>query len=110
MIARELEVEKRKVERVLAAAGGASVGVGISFFVEAFRIIGGPTIVAQILRTPGAHHSQHLPSTALRIAPVHRTSRRTRASVVALRCVHHEHRHGSGCVLQALWWDARSAS
>jgi hypothetical protein len=53
MLQRELEAEKRKIERVLAAAGGASVGVSIGFFVEAFRIIGGPTIVAQILRTPG---------------------------------------------------------
>jgi hypothetical protein len=53
MLQREIEAEKRKIERVLAAAGGASVGVGIGFFLEFFRIIGGPTLVAQILRTPG---------------------------------------------------------
>ena len=50
---RQQEAERRRVERFLAAAGGAGFGITISLFGEIFRMIGGPTIIANVLRTPG---------------------------------------------------------
>jgi hypothetical protein len=52
---RQIDIEKRKFERLVAAASGAGFGIFVSIVGETFRLIGGPTIIAQTLRTPGAH-------------------------------------------------------
>ena len=57
---RQLDMERRKFERLLAAASGAGFGIFVSIAGEIFRIIGGPTIIAQTLRTPGAAHALEL--------------------------------------------------
>ena len=54
---RQMDIEKRKFERLIAAAGGAGFGIFVSIAGETFRIIGGPTIIAQTLRTPGARRT-----------------------------------------------------